>query len=232
MQTVTTPTKEIYSNSQENYHNYDNLDLNSNIQTENENYNALIASAFGHLTSPANTTETQNQDLNKYFIDNHYQINYDKPYITPVIEEPQITYDPNITSPKREQIQYVIPGSPSTAEITFHAIPSKKNPDILQQQQKIVETKTTTTTQQYNPVTQNQNVDISIYNQKISELQNETDKIKGEYNILKGESNKLNEEIGQLKGKIHILLEENKILREKNDYRPTRILDQIEYEYK
>ena len=220
MQTVTTPTKEIYSNSQENYQNYDNLDLNSNIQTENEDYNALIASAFGHLTSPANTTETQNQDLNKYFIDNHYQINYDKPYITPVIEEPQITYDPNITSPKREQIQYVIPGSPSTAEITFHAVPSKKNPDILQQQQKIVETKTTTTTQQYNPVTQNQNVDISIYNQKISELQNETDKIKGEYNILKGESNKLNEEIGQLKGKIHILLEENKILREKNDYRP------------
>ena len=218
MQKVTTPTKEIYSNSEENYKNYDNLDLNNNIQMETEDYNALIASVFGHSTSSPNKTETQNQDLNKYFIDNHYQIDYEKPYITPVIEEPQITYDPIITSPKREQIQYVIPGSPSTAEISFHAVPSKKNPDIHQQQQKIVQT--TTTTQQYNPVTQNQNFDISIYNQKISELQNETGKIKEEYNILKGESNKLNEEIGQLKGKIHILLEENKVLREKNDYRP------------
>ena len=134
---------------------------------------------------------------------------YNLPYITPLEKEPQITYDPIMASPKREQIQYTIPGSPSTAEITYWAVTSKKNPELLKQP-KILET-TTTTTQQMNP-----SIDMSKYNQKISELENETSRIKREYEKLKGDSNNLSTELGQLRAKIQMLLEENKALREQN----------------
>ena len=188
LQTITTPTKEVnITSSNETYKNYENVNLNNEVPINTDEYNTI----FNNWENQAQTTS------------------YNLPYITPVAEEPQITYDPIIESPKREQIQYTIPSSASTAEITYSAVTSKKNPELLKQQ-KIVET-TTTTTRQMNP-----SIDMSKYNQKISELENETSRIKSEYEKLKGDSNNLSTELGQLRAKIQMLSEENKALREQN----------------
>ena len=120
-------------------------------------------------------------------------------------------------SPQREQIQYTITNTESKPEITYTSIPSNKNPETLQHHQ-IIEKTTTTTTQQYNNPTQIQqvpSVDMTIYNEKITYLQNEINKIRGEYDILKNEASKLNGEVGALRSQIQILIDENKILREK-----------------
>ena len=122
-------------------------------------------------------------------------------------------YAPEPTTTQYEQIQYSVPNS----QITYTTV--EKNPDRYQQ--KIVETTKTTTTQHY-PVEQPQvpSVDMTLYNQKITQLQTETNTIREEYERLKNEANKLNGEVGQLKGQITILLEENKVLRQKNGSMP------------
>ena len=115
------------------------------------------------------------------------------------LNENQITSPndiPLINSPKREQIRYSIPGSPSTAHFTYSSIPSYKNQDIYNPQ-KIVETTTTINTtkdyQQYKPnidfntipnsssLIVKENPDINIYKEKITQLQNETTKIYNDY---------------------------------------------------
>ena len=122
-------------------------------------------------------------------------------------------YAPEPTTTQYEQIQYSVPNS----QITYTTV--EKNPDRYQQ--KIVETTKTTTTEHY-PVEQPQvpSVDMTLYNQKITQLQTETNRIREEYEHLKNEANKLNGEVGQLKGQITILLEENKVLRQKNGSMP------------
>ena len=205
------------SNSYENLNNYNiynNTNLNSINQIDTNVYETTPIPTTEKLTlslTPNIEYQTQGEDYNKYF--NQYetqtQTQYQQfptvsttlPYISPVEEQ---TY---FSSPKREQIQYEIPGSPSTAHFTYTVGPSHK-------QEKIIETKTTTT-QHYNPLQSPRN-DMSIYNQKINDLKNETNRIRGEYNILRSESIKLSGEVGQLRGQIQILLEENKVLRQKN----------------
>ena len=218
-----------YENIQNNeiYQSYDNIDLNSGTQI-GTNINIYNSTDNPIESSILSTTQNQNQDYNQYLNEYHTNtqnetqfqqytstINTDLPYISPVTEEPKIDYS-SYFSPKREKIEYVIPGSPSTAQIIYSSAPSHKNSDY----QKIVETTKTTTTQHYNPIQQAQNIDIDIYNKKISDLQNETNKIRTEYETIKNEANKLNGEIGGLKGQIHILLEENRILRKKSGSMP------------
>ena len=192
----TITAKEIYINN-EDYQSYDNLNLNSgienyNYETQNQDYNF-------------NEYQTSTQAENQY--DYNFPVNNELPYISPISQDPFV-------SPKREQIEYVIPGSPSTAKITYSSAPSHKNT--------IIETtETTTTTQNYNPIPHSP-VNMDSYNQKIIELKTESSQLKEEYNVLRNESNKLNGEIGQLKGQIHLLLEENKILREKNGSTPNQ----------
>ena len=219
-------TNDTYQNyqTQENYQTYENWNLNSGV-VQSSNNNQIVSSLVLPLKTEQNYDyETPNQNFNQ--IENQtYTINetqndnyniansYELPYISPVTDESKPTYLP-FSSPKREQIEYVIPGSPSTAHFTFSSAPSHKNTSI--------ETVKTTTTQQYNSVHQNP-IDMSFYNQKIVELQTESTKMKQEYYNLKNESNKLNGEIGELKGQIHILLEENKILKEKNGSMPNQV---------
>ena len=132
-------------------------------------------------------------------------------YIPP--PQPKITYDP---PPQREKIQYSAP----TEKIIYSTPSPTSNQDMFH---KTIETTKKTTTKHYSPPIQIPNVDMSIYNERVTQLQNETNKIKSEYEILKNEANKLSMEVGQLRGQISILLEENKILREKNGSNPSKI---------
>ena len=63
-------------------------------------------------------------------------------------------------------------------------------------------------------------VDVSIYNERINQLQSETDRMRGENDNLRNEVSRLNGELGALKGQIQIITEENRILREKNGNMP------------
>jgi hypothetical protein len=236
LKNITNPTKEVkITSSNETYQNYENINLNYKTPIDYQNYeniklNGEIPIKYQNYENIYLNDETpknyqnyekvnlndempiNSDEYNTYFNEWKYQDqtnSYNPPYISPVEEDPNITYDPIIASPKREQIQFTIPGSPSTAEITYSAVTSKKNPELLKQQ-KILET-TTTTTRQMNP-----SIDINKYNQKISELEKETSIIKNEYEKLKGDSNNLSIELGQLRAKIQMLLEENKALREQN----------------
>ena len=178
-----------------------------------------------YATQAQTTTEIPNQYLNDYQYQTQTETQTKQylsppteiPYVPPTVVQPQITYQTVYPSPKREHIQYTVPNS----QFTYSAVESHKNPDILQ---KIVET-TKTTTKQYNP-TQVQppqpQIDMTIYNEKITQLQSETNKIRGEYDSLKNEANKLSGEVGQLRSQITILLEENKVLRQKNGSMPSQ----------
>ena len=235
LETITNPTKEIFTNtntntntnitstSNETFQNYENYENYDNIINDNyDKYDNINININNETETKINTEE-----YNTYFNDSQfqYQNTDEKPYITPIIEEttqPQYTYeqyesyksyDPNISSPKREQIQYTMPDSSSTAEISYSAAKSKKNPELIKQE-KTVETKTTTTTQQ------NPSVDMNLYNQKISQLENEKNRIKQEYEKFVVDSNNLSTELGQLRAKVHILTEENKVLRERKSYKP------------
>ena len=126
--------------------------------------------------------------------------------------QPKIIYE----APQREKIQYSAP----TSKITYTNIIPNNNQDMFH---KTIETTKKTTTKHYNPSVQIPDVNLSIYNERITQLQTETNKIKSEYEILKNEANKLSREVGQLRGQISILLEENKILREKNGSKPSEI---------
>jgi hypothetical protein len=149
--------------------------------------------------------ETQNNNINEALYDQKLN---EIPYIGPIEEQTNINLSPPLVSPKREEIKYIIPSSPSTGQFFYSAVPSRKNPEYFNQ--KTVETTTTTTS----PFSNGEN-------EKIIELQNETSRIKGDYNNLKNEANKLSEEVGLLRNQIEILSKENSALREKNGSRPT-----------
>ena len=203
-------------------------DFSYQTETQNQDYNQY----YNQYQTEAETQYQQNQEFTnettytepiiqepQIYQENQQYINQTT-YTEPIIQEPQ-TYIP-IMSPKREQIQYTITNTESNPEITYTAIPSHKNPETLQHHQ-IIEKTTTTTTQQYNnptPVQQVPSVDMTIYNEKISHLQNETNKIRGEYDSLKNEASKLTGEVGALRSQIQILIDENKILREKKGSQP------------
>ena len=114
----------------------------------------------------------------------------------------------NQLSPQREQIEYYIPGSPSTAQINYTTFSSNKSNKYLLNPQN-----------EYLPINHTQTIfsnnSFDSDNQKIIELQSETTKIKGEHEILKDKTKKLIEQIEQLNNQILILKEENKNLREK-----------------
>ena len=244
VETTTTQTQEVYTTSNENYQNYQNYenyqnyyssDLNINTDNQLQTIEESKSTNVQTLTLPLSTTETEtnieyqttqtdNQDYNQYLTGYQYQTEaqtetqYEQqytqptitevPYIPPTTEQPKIEY----TSTQNEQIQYEIPN----AQINYPTIEVNQIPGI-QQQQKIVETTTTTTTEQYNhPAQPTQNIDMTFYNEKITQLQNETNRIRGEYDILKNEANKLSGEVSQLRSQITILLEENKVLRQRN----------------
>ena len=243
----TTTTKEVYSTANggydtQNYNNYDNLqnydyqnynNLNTTTTTTTDyttTYNTNVEPVTLYL-NPAEevqqdytyTADTQNQDYNQYqtttttTTETQYQP-YQTTYTEPVIQEPQVTYP--IMSPKREQIQYTYEKTQTQPEITYTTVPSYHSPDNVQQE-KTVKT-TTTTTRQYNPppVQQMPSVDVSIYNERINQLQSETDRMRGENDNLRNEVSRLNGELGALKGQIQIITEENRILREKNGNMP------------
>ena len=116
----------------------------------------------------------------------------------------------NQLSPQREQIEYYIPGSPSTAQINYTTFSSNKSNKYLLNPQN-----------EYLPINHTQTIfsnnSFESDSQKIIELQNETNKIKGEHEILKDKTKKLIEQIEQLNNQILILKEENKNLRENKD---------------
>ena len=219
-----------YDNSQK----YDTFNLNNENQIYTDIIDAAVNSTTdtGTLTSTNQNLKTQNEiqneneDYSKYFETNtQKETNYegyspatngDLLYIPP--EDSKYDY---VFSPEREQIQYVIPGSSSTPQITYSSAPSHKNEASLEQK-KVIETTETTKAQQYSPV-QATDIDISIYNQKITDLQNETNKIKGEHETLKNESKQLSEEVGGLKKQIQIILQDNSILRKKSGSQPNDI---------
>ena len=198
----------------DNYQNYDNININGNNQVNTNIYNTRNSQKIEKIT--LSLSPSRNKWLNENQITSPNDI-------------------PLINSPKREQIRYSIPGSPSTAHFTYSSIPSYKNQDIYNPQ-KIVETTTTINTtkdyQQYNPnidfntipnsssLIVKENPDINIYKEKITQLQNETTKIYNDYEILKNEVNKLRGENDLFKNQIQILSDENKILREKNGAMP------------
>ena len=212
-----TVTQDIFSETINN--DYQNIN-NENIQnTENyQNYNignqvqTIRASTkkIEKLTlplSPSRIIETQNNNLNEALYDQKLN---EIPYIGPIEEQTNINVSPPLITPKREEIKYVIPGSPSTGQFFYSAVPSIKNPEYFNQ--KTVETTTTTT---------NYSTPFSVEeNEKIIQLQNETSKIKGDYNNLKNEANKLNEEVNLLRNQIEVLSNENSTLREKSGTKP------------
>ena len=212
-----TVTQDIFSDTINN--DYQNIN-NENIQnTENyQNYNignqvqTIRASTkkIEKLTlplSPSRIIETQNNNLNEALYDQKLN---EIPYIGPIEEQTNINVSPPLIPPKREEIKYVIPGSPSTGQFFYSAVPSIKNPEYFNQ--KTVETTTTTT---------NYSTPFSVEeNEKIIQLQNETSKIKGDYNNLKNEANKLNEEVNLLRNQIEVLSNENSTLREKSGTKP------------
>ena len=211
-------------NNETNIQNYENIENYDNYNLNQENYNLYNVDTTTKTTTQEKLTlslkspyQTKNQDYNQYF--NEYQTTEFQeytpeattvPYITPVVDQ---TYVP-AASPIREQIQYEVPGSPSTAQITYSTAPSHH-------QQRIVETTKTTTT--HYPSIQTSSIDMSVYNKKINELENETNKIRNEYNLMRSESSKLHGEIGQLRGQVSVLLEENRALRQKNNINPNEI---------
>ena len=184
---------------------------NEQYTTTQETTETTYIPTTEQISTPIVTTETpyiQNQQYTTH--ETTKTTSYIPPPPKPV--QPQINYQP----PQREQIQYSAP----TAKITYTNVIPNNNQDMFH---KTIETTKKTTTKHYNPTIQVPDVNMSIYNERITQLQTETNKIKSEYEILKNEANKLSREVGQLRGQISILLEENKILREKNGSNPSEI---------
>ena len=124
-------------------------------------------------------------------------INYNYTQNSPILEYSNINIP---SSPKREQIEYIIPGSPSTAHFNYNAVSSRNN----------------YTTQETIPSSKIESLRTSAtYNdiQKVIQLQNETNLIKGEHENLKKQAYKLMEEIKNLRNQISLLNNENQNLR-------------------
>jgi len=134
-------------------------------------------------------------------------LNYNYPFTQ---NDPILDYSNYIpSSPKREQIEYIIPGSPSTAHFNYSAVSSRNN----------------YTTQETIPTSQMESLrNTNAYNdnQKVIKLQNETNLIKGEHEILKKQAYKLMEEIKQLRNQISILNNENQNLRNNKGIAPNK----------
>ena len=107
-------------------------------------------------------------------------------------------------SPKREQIDVSIPGSPSSPLIQYTTTSSSRNKNYLYQNNIPID-----------PIIFSTNDD-----QRIIELQNLTSKMKIEHEILKNESSKLINTIQNLKNEIEILKAENEKLRQNNGALP------------
>ena len=203
--TTTTTTNDInyqnYDNTQyqnyDNIQNYDNLNMNGGNQIQTDVYKTTTTKKVDTVTLPlapsANEVpQNNNQDLNNYF---------------------------NDYSQQREQIHYEYPDSSSNGQFTYSTTPLEQN--------KVVETTTTTTTTKDYQQYPNQNLnsfptpDVSMYTEKITQLQTETTNIKNENDLLRNENNRLNGELAQLRDQIKILTEENRTLREKNGSNPS-----------
>ena len=203
--TTTTTTNDInyqnYDNTQyqnyDNIQNYDNLNINGGNQIQTDVYKTTTTKKVDTVTLPLSPSaneipQTNNQDLNNYF---------------------------NDYSQQREQIHYEFPDSSANGQFTYSTTPLE--------QKKVVETTTTTTTTKDYQQYPNQNInsfptpDVSMYTEKITQLQTETTNIKNENDLLRNENNKLNGELAQLRNQIKILTEENRTLREKNGSNPS-----------
>ena len=167
----------IHTNGNDNYINL--LELNNIYETQ--------VSEIENITTN-HQTDINNDISNIVNIENGIQqnINYN--------------YAP-LGSPKREQIEYFTPSSPSKAKYNYTAISSHRNNSEQQNNKSISSTNTSNNSNVFNI-------------QKVIELQNETNKIKGEHELLKAETNKLIEQIQLLNNQIQILTEENKNLRQ------------------
>ena len=129
------------------------------------------------------------------------------------------TQNYNYKSPKREQIQYIIPGSPSTGMYNYSAVSSKYR--NISSQNNIIQT-----TMQDNSLAQYSNESSNSMNSsedkiEISKLQKETDKIKYDHEFLKKKTYELINEVKLLRNQIQILNNENQNLRNNKGISPS-----------
>jgi len=129
------------------------------------------------------------------------------------------TQNYNYKSPKREQIQYIIPGSPSTGMYNYSAVSSKYR--NISSQNNIIQT-----TMQDNSFAQNPNEYSNSMNSsedkiEITKLQKETDKIKYDHEFLKKKTYELINEVKLLRNQIQILNNENQNLRNNKGISPS-----------
>ncbi len=202
---LTTPTEgnyQNYDNTQyqniQNYENvgsYDNLNINGGNQIQTDVYKTTNTKKVNAVTLPL------------------------APSANEVTQNNNQDYFPDYQNQQREQIHYEFPDSSSNGQFTYSTTPLE--------QKKVVETTTTTTTTKDYQQYPNQNLnsfptpDVSMYTEKITQLQTETTKIKNENDLLRNENKRLNEELAQLRNQIQILSEENRTLREKNGAKPS-----------
>ena len=126
----------------------------------------------------------------------------------------------NYNSPKREQIQFIIPGSPSTGEYNYSAVSPKNNLNSSNQNNIIQ------TTMLDNSFPNNINESSNLMNSsedkiQISALQKETEKIKLEHEFLKKKTYELINEVQKLRSQIQILNNENQNLRNNKGISPS-----------
>jgi hypothetical protein len=184
----TTTTQEVYTTSNENYQNYDNYQNYQNYETQVE---TTVTPEAQTVTLPLTPSSYETTNV-------EYQTQVENVDLNQYYDSNAYQYQ---TEAQTETTQIYTTQEP---QITYE---SPKGEEI-----QYVET--TTTTQQYNreqPVP-----DMTLNNQRITQLQSETNQIKSEYEVLKNEANKLSGEVGQLRGQITVLLEENRTLRQKN----------------
>ena len=118
----------------------------------------------------------------------------------------------NYKSPKREQIQYIIPGSPSTGVYNYSAVSSKNNKNISGQND-IIQTTILDNSFQQNPNESSGAIFSSEDKIQITALQKETDKIKLDHEFLKKKTYELINEVQLLRNQIQILNNENQNLK-------------------
>jgi len=126
----------------------------------------------------------------------------------------------NYKSPKREQIQYIIPGSPSTGVYNYSAVSSKNNRNNSSQNN-IIQTTMLDNSFQQNPNESSSTMNSSEDKIQISALQKETNKIKLDHEFLKKKTYELINEVQLLRNQIQILNNENQNLRKNKGISPS-----------
>ena len=126
----------------------------------------------------------------------------------------------NYKSPKREQIQYIIPESPSTGVYNYSAVSSKNNKNISGQND-IIQTTILDNSFQQNPNESSGAMISSEDKIQITALQKETDKIKLDHEFLKKKTYELINEVQLLRNQIQILNNENQNLRNNKGISPS-----------